>query len=507
MTNRVSSKQFTICILITANCRLPTAYCLLKTVLKKSNWLTAIFKHSGWYLLASLSTKALGFLLLPVYTHYLTTADYGVLTSLEVINYLLPFFFSFTLVAAFDRFYHQKVAQRDYLPTLFSSIFWFVLLSGSIVVVLVILSSYFWMPHFLGVPAYPYGILGFAPTLLTEVSLLGFAFFRQSLQAKKVSLILIGSALINIAISLYLVVGLEMGVIGRLWGNLGAALFSFLAILIYAWKRQLIRFVIDKTLLKECMAYSIPLIPLVASNWINIFSDRLIIGKYEDMGAVGIYSIAFHISMILYFLGESIVQVIVPISMAGLENNKLDTKYKLSDYTFYLWIFLLFGCLFTYFFTKPIIAYFLDISFLATHTVIPILCLAMVFQMSHRLYGQVINFHKKTKIFTVGAIGSSGLNILLNFLFIPKYGYIAAAYTTLTVSILYALFILWQSHQIEVMDTPYLKYLLSTVAFLFLITFLEVDGISFAWRILLFSGLSGMLFYMAMSQFSRVRQR
>ena len=69
---------------------------MIKTLvlkLKTSNWLQSIFTHSGWYLLASLSTKALGFILLPIYTQYLTPADYGVLTSIEVVNYLLPFFF------------------------------------------------------------------------------------------------------------------------------------------------------------------------------------------------------------------------------------------------------------------------------------------------------------------------------------------------------------------------------------------------------------------------------
>lgn len=475
--------------------------------LKASNWLQSIFTHSGWYLLASLSTKALGFILLPIYTQYLTTTDYGILTSIEVINYLLPFFFSFMLVNAFDRFYHQKTSQPNYLAHLFSSIFWFVLLLGGIVVTLIILSSYFWMPRFWGIPAYPYSILGFAPSLLTELSLLGFAFFRQSLKAKNISLILIGSALINIAISLYLIVELEMGVIGKLWGNLGAAIFSFLVILIYVWKKQLIKFVVHKILLKECLTYSIPLMPLAASHWINIFSDRLIIEQYEDMDAVGIYSIAFHISMVLYFVGESIVQVLVPISMKGLETNKGATKDKLGDYTFYLWTFLLVGCLFACLFAKPIIAYFLNPSFLATHTVIPILCLAIVFQMIHRLYGQVIKFHKKTTIFTVGAIGSSCLNLILNLIFIPKYGYIAAAYTTLAVSILYALFIIWQSNKIELIDTPYVKYLLSTLFFFFLIVSFNHGAISFIWRILFFIGGSGLLSYMITSQFNNLRQQ
>jgi len=438
--------------------------------LKSSNWLNAVFKHGKWYLLASLSTKALGFILLPIYTQYLTPADYGILTSIEITNNLLPLFFSFTLVAAFDRFYHQNKGQAGYLPTLFSSIFFFVLVSGSIAVALAILSSYFWMPYFLGVPAYPYAIIGFAPALFMEITLLGFAFFRQSLKAKNVSLILIGSALINTAISLYLVIGLEMGVLGRLWGNLGATVFSFVAVIAYAYRKQLIKWSIQKELLKECLRYSVPLVPLAASHW-----------------AVGIYSIAFHISMILYFFGEAVVQVLAPITMRGLESKNLNIKKKLSDYTFYLWTFLMFGWLFVCFFSKYIIGYFLEESFFMTHAILPVLCLAIVFQIIHRLYGQLIKFHKKTKIFTIGAILSSCLNVGLNLLLIPPYGYMAAAYTTLFVSILYALFIIWQSIEVEPIYIPYSKYLFSMLLLFCLVIFVHIADIFLLGRILLFA--------------------
>ncbi|MEM1120544.1 MAG: oligosaccharide flippase family protein [Bacteroidota bacterium] len=468
---------------------------LLRIRLKSSNWLSAIFKHSKWYLLASLATKAMGFLLLPLYTQYLTPTDYGILTSLEVINYLLPFFFSFALVSAFDRFYHQKTGNSRYLSTLFSTILFFVLAAGTAVVTLVIISSYFWMPHFLEVPAYPYALLGFLPTLLTEISLLGFAFFRQSLQAKKVSLILISSALVNIVISLWLVVGQEMGVLGRLWGNLGASVLSFVAVLWYAHKNQLIKFVVDRPLLRNCLRYSVPLIPLAASSWINVFSDRLIIGQYVGIDAVGIYSIAFHISMILYFVGESIVQVLVPMIMSGLEKREISIKNKLSDYNYYLWSLLLFGSLVACFFAQPIINYFLDPAFGETAAIIPILCLAITFQMSHRLYGQLINYHKRTRIFMVGALISAGLNILLNLLLVPKYGYLAAAYTTLGVSIFYAVFVVGWSRQLEAVGLPHWKYLVGAALVLVLVIFPKIIPNNFISGIGLLSIFSGIIFY------------
>lgn len=461
----------------------------------KSGWLQSIFTHSKWYLLASLATKALGFVLLPIYTRYLTPTDYGLLTSFEVINNILPLFFSFALDRAFDRFYHQPTASENYLRQLFSALFWFILVLGTIAVTVLIISSYYWLPFFMEVPAYPYAYLAFIPSLLMEISLLGFSFFRQSLRAKNMSIILIGSACLNAILSLYLIIEGDLGVIGRLWGNLAGAFCSFACVLIYINHKNLLSFSINRPLLKKCLHYSIPLIPLIASNWINIFSDRLIIGKYVNLEAVGIYSIAFHISMIAYFIGESIVQVLAPISMKGLETNKAHTKQRINDYTLYLWLFLWYGSIFLYFFSQDLIDLFLADSFRATAILLPLFCTAIIFQIIHRLYGQLIKFHQQTKIYTLGAISSSTLNLLLNFCFVPTWGYIAAVYTTLFVNFLYAAFIIWRSQLLEPTAIPYRPYLFSSLLFIFCILLSFQIFFTLWWRILVFIILGGCLLW------------
>ena len=74
------------------------------------------------------------------------------------------------------------------------------------------------------------------------------------------------------------------------------------------------------------LLYSIPLIPNIAGGWINGFSDRLIISKYVDYTATGIYSLAANLAFLLYVVQDSITQVQGALSMSGLLKDRKITR-------------------------------------------------------------------------------------------------------------------------------------------------------------------------------------
>lgn len=457
--------------------------------IKISPWLKSIFTHSKWYFLANLSTKALAFFLLPIYTIYLTPADYGVLNSLEVVGQILPVFFSFSLASAFNRFFHEDSQNKIYLQELFSTVFWFILVVGMIAILLLLLSAKFWLPSLLDVPIF-YAYIAFPPILFMQLALIGHAFFRQSLQARMVSLILVGSALVNVSVSIFLLIYQDLGVLARLWGNLGAAFFSFLFICWYTVRKKLLNFVFNIALLRKCLTYSMPMMPMIASVWINSVSDRLVIAKYVDMEAVGLYSIAFHISTILYFTGDSITQVLAPITMKGLIEDKEKTKKKIQEYSFFLWILMLFASIFLFFFSKELIQLFLAKSFQEAHKIIPLLAAATIFGMQYRLYAQIINYYKKTYLFTYASIGCAIINLGLNIIFVPHYGYIAAVWTTLLSSILYSSYIIRESKRLEEIPFSTKSYVISFSIFLLLVLLSYQAFFTLLWKVAIFSFIS-----------------
>ncbi len=425
----------------------------------KESWFKSIFKHGKWYILSSIFTKGVGIILLRVYTDYLTPSEYGILESLRTISALLPIFISLYLDAAFVRFYHDYKSDKDILKQLFSSIYWFVLLFGTVVVFLALFSSKFWVSDLLEIPFYPYALLAFIAPLFMQIGQLGIVFLRQSLQAKKTSVIEVISVLINVAVVLPLLIVFDFGVLAKLWANLITALLLFVYYTYYFIRIGLLRITFNKKLLITSLAYSLPLMPNIAAGWIASLSDRLIIAKYVDTSAVGLYSVGYSLGMLLYILQDAITQVLGPISMSGLIRDKSNTEKKIAAISRYLWAFMLFSNFMLFLFSKEILYVFSDEAYSEAYFIIPIVGFMYVLSAQYRLFSSVISFKKKTVYISFAAIFQAVVNLGLNFIFIPMYGYMAAAITSVVSMLVYTLLILFLSQRLNYIELRYDKYL------------------------------------------------
>ncbi len=424
----------------------------------EASWFKSIFKHGKWYVLSSIFTKGIGIILLRIYTDYLTPSEYGILESLKTVSALLPIFISLYLDAAFVRFYHDYKSDKDVLKQLFSSIYWFVLLFGTLVVLIALITSKFWMSDLLEVPVYPYALLSFIAPLFMQIGQLGIVFLRQSLQAKKTTIIEVTSVLINISIVLPLLIIFDLGVLAKLWANLVIALLLFSYYTYYFIRIGLLRITFNKKLLITCLAYSLPLMPNIAAGWIANLSDRLIIAKYIDTAAVGLYSVGYTLAMLLYILQNSITQVVVPISMSGLIRDKDNTEKKIARVSLYLWAFMLLANFMLFLFSKEILYVLSNKDYAEAYMVIPIVGFMYVLSAQYRLFSSVISFKKKTVYISFAAIFQALVNLGLNFIFIPMYGYIAAAITSVVSMLVYSFLILFFSQRLNYIKLNYKKY-------------------------------------------------
>lgn len=95
------------------------------------NWLSSIVRNGRWYLMSSVITKALAIITLMVLTHKLSPAEFGTLNALVALTQLLPILLSLYLDSALGRLYHDNQANHYQTATLFSTIFWFVVVWGA----------------------------------------------------------------------------------------------------------------------------------------------------------------------------------------------------------------------------------------------------------------------------------------------------------------------------------------------------------------------------------------
>lgn len=439
---------------------------IVKKDIHKGSWISSILKEGKWYLAASLATKAIGFFLLPIYTQYLSPSDYGVLNTLITITELLPIVLSLSIDVAFARFFHDYKTDPEKLTKLYSTVFWFVAIFGGGMLLLFCLSTYFWMESLLEVPAYPYALLAFVPALFAQLNQLGIRFLSQSLQARTASIVSVMSSVINMGLSVILLTEFDMGISGRLWGIAAAAAFNFVFLTRLFTKSKTLQFKFDKKILIECLLYSTPMLLMTASNWINSVSDRLVVAKYVDTEAVGLYALAFQFAMMIDIVGNAITDVLMPITMSGLIHDKENTKLKLSDYASSMWVFMIFLNIGVLLFSKDIITLMADKAYIAAYAAIPILAARKIFGIQYRFFSVIISYHKRTKYFTFASISTATANLILNFIFVPQYGYIAAVWSTFFCEVLYAGIIIRLGYQLEKPVIQWAKYLWSTLLFI-----------------------------------------
>ena len=91
-------------------------------------------------------------------------------------------------------------------------------------------------------------------------------------------------------------------------------------------------------------------------------------------------------------------------------------------------------------------------------SIIPPVVLANYVIFAYSLYVNIEHYYKKTPYVTVNTIIAAVSNIVLNFLFIPKYGYVAAAYTTLASYLISFMLHTRYAKKLEPKDTPCFQY-------------------------------------------------
>lgn len=411
------------------------------SAIHQGSWLKKIFQTGKWYLLSSLFTKGLGFLLLPIYTRYLSPSEYGVLNTLNSLAQFFPIVMSLYLDAAFGRFFHEMKHSPEKLSGLFSTVFWFVSIWGMLVTAVLLLTGFLWTGAFLPDVPYVYFILAILPCLCIQLGQLGMIFLRQSLDSKRTTLIEISGSLILVVITLPLLIWFQWGVMARLVGALVPALLIFTYYVSFFRKKGLLKIFLDFSLLRNCLWYSIPLIPNVAGGWISSLSDRLVLAKYADLNAVGLYSLAFNLGQILYLIQDAITQVTGAVSMSGLVDDKENTKKKMADLSLNLWALMLLANLGLTLFSPELVQVVASNKYSDATLMIGIVAFSYVLSSQYRIFTDIISFHKKTWVITTAGLLMAAASLGLNLLLVPRFGYEATAWTFVASTLVYTFWI------------------------------------------------------------------
>lgn len=203
------------------------------------------------------------------------------------------------------------------------------------------------------------------------------------------------------------------------------AIFSVI-ILIFVYKS--VKPQINITYLKYGLAISLPLVLHSVALHILSQSDRIMITALRNASETGIYSLVYNLSMIATVITSSLDGIWVPWFIGKLKKKEIqDINTLVMDYvhlmTYAMFALILVG--------PEVLKIFADSRYWVGVSVIPPIVLANYIIFMYTLYVNIEHYHKKTTYITVNTLIAAGTNLVLNFIFIPKFGYVAAAYTTL----------------------------------------------------------------------------
>lgn len=401
------------------------------------NEIKSLLKHSSVYGAANLLSKGIGFLMIPVYTHYLSPSDYGTLELLDLTINITTMFIGMGLGSAIIRFYH-KYENTEEKNEVFTTALIFVSLSCILVVILLEFLSFYFAKLILGNSGlFRYFQIVFVAMGLQTISTVPESLLLASKQSVKFSLISIATLISYITFNILFLVVLKMGIVGILLSMVITKIFNTSSLIIITFKKINLRFDLNK--LKEMISFGMPLIPASLSMFVIHFSDRFFIKQFCTLNEVGLYSLGYKFGMILSFL------ISIPIfrvwDTQRFEIAKSDNAKKV------------FGRIFTYFsavtiFAGLIISVYIDeiIEIIAASeyhgavTIVPLIVLSYILFGIANFFTLGIMITNKTKYIAYTQISIAIINILLNYLLISRYGIIGAAISTLSSFLFLAVF-------------------------------------------------------------------
>ncbi|MEH7356290.1 oligosaccharide flippase family protein, partial [Neobacillus drentensis] len=379
-----------------------------------------LVSNSLVFAVGNLGTKLIAFFLVPLYTYYLTTSDFGLVDLLTTTVSLLIPVFTLSIFDSVLRFVMDKCYDKQtiLINSLFVILIGFTLLL-MIYTVLVIL-----------LPFKDY-ILYFYLLLLVQ-SL--FTTLTQYIRAKGMVKLFAASGIINAFIllisNIILLVMFNWGIVGYLLSLIAANVVSCFFVVIWGGIQRDINIKkVNFKLMKEMLQYSIPLIPNALMWWIMSFSDRYIITIFLGYSANGLYAVASKIPSILNILNSIFFQA---WQMSAIEEAESRDKSKFFSNVFNVFsLTMLVSTSLLLVFLKLIMDLLVADNYFDSWRYVPFLLLGVVFSSFSSFLGTNYIAAKKTSgVFKTSVIGAI-LNVVVCIILIPIIGLNGAAIGTM----------------------------------------------------------------------------
>ena len=394
---------------------------------KLHNFSKSLLGASSIYILGNIVEALLTFALLPILTNNLTKVEYGILSIYLVLaKFFIPVIHFNTQVKISVDYYREGVPV---LKTKIGSLFLIPLINSLITVLVLfvfrgILSEKLEIDVFylLSIPVFV--LLQYFPLVVLSIN-------QSEKKPTSYAIFKICNTGINFLIAIFLIVIIKMGWFGQILGyGVGFFLFSSIAIFLL-FKKGFLEFSTSWKDVLDGYKYGAPLLFYTLSGIAMSMGDRLVLKHLRGYEEVALYTVAYQIGTVIIILSTGITKSLAPDTFEKLSKNSFSIVSKVKRNIYYLMGGLALISFFYLLLIKPVFKVFIDVSYSEALVYIPVLSIGLLFQGFYMLKSNILFYFKKNNYLGTLAFICAIINVLLNFLLIPKYGIMGACYSTL----------------------------------------------------------------------------
>jgi O-antigen/teichoic acid export membrane protein len=385
-------------------------------------------RHSAVYGLGNVVAKAIGFLMVPFYTHYLAPVDYGTLEILDLSMSLLGMLLNMGMTAALLRCYSSVPTLREKNRAV-STAFLFVTVTGLLTFMAGTALARPATGMLLG-PGVPstYLLMSFSSFVLGYIANLPRTYLRAIEASGAFVMVDTAALILMLGLNIYFIAVLKIGLVGILLSSLISA--SLQVILLSFWTFKKAGFGFSGRLLRQMMGFGLPLIFSNLALFTLNFADRFFLKHFQSLDAVGIYAVGYKFAFMLNYL------IVQPFFV--MWQGRMYEIHKRPDHAaVFSQIFMLYSILLMYaglalsVFSPEVVGLMVGRSFSGGVEIIPVVTLAYVF-CGIGYFAQLGMFlTNRTKIIGGLSAGAAVLNLGLNYFLILHGGMLGAAWATL----------------------------------------------------------------------------
>ena len=384
-------------------------------------------KNASFYFAGDIVEKLIPFILIPILTRYLSADDYG------YAGVAISIFQIFLILVAFN--------IRSFLPVVFfkkgGSNFSEYVTSFYIICICITIFISFFIPLIYETFLYQFNVsLVFYELLLfaalgNAITYVLLTIYRINEKPEKYILLQISLTAINFGISIFLVVLLNYGLVGRLLGVIISGIFIGIISFFILNKFNLKISKPSTKIFKEISIFCIPLWPHVLSNWVRSNIDRIFIAILIGPKEAAIYIVGQQLSVLINFAAIAFNKAYQPYLFSLLPAEKHDETKRVFNKTVQLTVLIIFASFIYGIFANSLLPFYVGPEFQDAKKIIPLLAIGAGINSAYVFLSNYVLYFEKTAMLSTISIASSLIQAILSYFFILKFGIIGAAYAVI----------------------------------------------------------------------------